>query len=66
MLLTAFTPTHKLNHIRETALSLAAQSVLAQGHEIEWVIGYNNGLAEADVLVAICTKSGGELIRNGM
>ena len=63
MLLTAFTPTHKLNHIRETALSLAAQSVLAQGHEIEWVIGYNNGLTETDVLDAIGEMPAGIHVR---
>jgi SAM-dependent methyltransferase len=63
MLLTAFTPTHKLDHIRETAISLAAQSVLAHGHEIEWVIGYNNGLTEADVLAAIGEMPAGIHVR---
>ncbi len=53
MLISIFTPTHNLSHIRETSISIANQSILSLGHHIEWVIGYNNGIIKDDVLAAI-------------
>ena len=41
-----FTPTHNISHISETAQSLRNQTALFLNHEIEWLIGYNNGITE--------------------
>ena len=53
MRFSVFTPTHNLSHITETAQSLRNQTALFLDHEIEWLIGYNNGITEDAVRSSI-------------